>query len=126
MRTTLCATLAAGLLLVGAVRADDEAAVRAVIDKAVKAHGGAEKLAKYKGSVTKMKGKFHGMGTPIDYTGEISMQLPDKSKISIEGEFMGQKFSFIQILVGGKGWEWNSAEAKTQEIDKDKLEEAKE
>src|SRR5205823_2538035 len=119
MRTTLCATLAAGLLLAGAVRADDEAAVRAVIDKAVKAHGGAEKLAKYKGSITKMKGKFHSLGMPIDYTGEFIVQLPDKSKITIEGEFMGQKFSFIQILVGGKAWEWNSNEAKTQEVDKD-------
>ena len=35
MRTTLCATLAAGLLLAGAVRADDEAAVRAVVQLAV-------------------------------------------------------------------------------------------
>src|SRR5205809_5035761 len=121
MRTTLCLTLAASLLLAGAglVRADDEAAVRAVLDKAIKAHGGAEKLAKFKASTTKMKGKFFGSGTPIDYTGEIIIQLPEKSKITIEGEVMGQKFSFSQVFVGGKGWELNSFEGKTQDLDKD-------
>ena len=128
MRTTLCVSLAASLLLAGAglLSADDEAAVRAVLDKAIKAHGGAEKLAKFKASTTKMKGKFHGSGTPIDYTGEIIIQLPDKSKITIEGEVMGQKFSFSQVFVGGKGWELNSFEGKPQDLDKDKIEEARE
>src|SRR3954469_1586175 len=102
MRTTLGLSLSAVLLLGGAglLQAADDADVQAVLDKAIKAHRGTEKPAKLKAATIKVKGKFYGTGTPIDYTGEFNFQLPDKSKLFIEGEFMGQKFSFTQVLAG--------------------------
>src|SRR5438128_6856102 len=83
MRGNLCATLAASLLFAGAglVRAE-EADARKVIDKAIKAHGGAEKRAKLKASTFKMKGKFYGRSADgIDYTAEQLIQAPDKEHL---------------------------------------------
>src|SRR5947208_1477821 len=98
MRTTLCATLAAGLLLASAVRANDEAAVRAVIDKAVKAHGGAEKLAKYKGSITKVNGK-PAVGVRVSHKGHRDINLYfDKDK----GLLLKIERTVKDLMAGGK------------------------
>jgi hypothetical protein len=127
MRDNLCATLAASLLFAGAglVRADGEADARTVIDKAIKAHGGAEKRGKLKASSFKMKGKYYGMNPDgVDYTGEWSIQAPDKLRMEITVEVMGQTFKILRVVNGNKGW--TRMMDATQEMDKDALEEAKE
>jgi hypothetical protein len=112
------------LAVAGPVRADDEAA-RKVIDKAIKAHGGAKKLAKFKAVTFKMKGKFYVMSEDgTDYTGEWSIQSPDKIKVEISGEAGGATFKFVQVVNGNKGW--IQLMDTTQEMDKDALAEAKE
>ena len=63
--------VAASLLLVaGLVQADPADDARAIIDNAITAQGGAANLGKFKGAVIRSKGRFHGMGQPIDYTSE--------------------------------------------------------
>src|SRR5215468_2351351 len=126
MRGNLCATLAASLLFAGAglVRAD-EADARKVIDKAIKAHGGAEKRAKLKASTFKMKGKYYGMSADgLDYTAEQSIQAPDKEHLEVTGEVMGQTFKYVRIINGNKGW--TRTMDTTKEMDKEELAEAKE
>src|SRR5262249_9165742 len=81
MRTCVCLAVALAVAAAGAARADDQADLRKVIDKAIKAMGGEEKLAKYKAETFKMKGKFYGMGEGIDYTGQWQVQAPDKIRI---------------------------------------------
>jgi outer membrane lipoprotein-sorting protein len=88
----------------GAARADDDADLKAVIAKAIKAHGGADNLAKYKAGVLKIKGKFYGMGAGIDFTGETAFQAPDRFRLEVEVEVMGQNFKSIQVVNGAKGW----------------------
>jgi outer membrane lipoprotein-sorting protein len=120
-----CTVLATGLVavVVGAARADDSAAARALVNKAVEAQGGEAKLAKFPASMGKMKGTFHGMGQPIAFTGEIAVDGPSKRRLSIEAEANGQKFRFTHVLNGDKGWvKFND---QTMEMDKDQLATAK-
>jgi hypothetical protein len=88
----------------GGARADDDADLKAVIAKAIKAHGGADNLAKYKAVTLKTNGKFYGMGAAIDYAGAVSSQLPDRLRVEIEFEAMGQNFKVVRVVNGAKGW----------------------
>jgi len=113
------------LTMAGTARADKQADAKAVIDRAIKATGGAAKLAQFKAETFKGKGKFYGMGEGVDYTGEWAVQHPDKMRVQIDGEAGGMKFTFVRVVNGGKVW------AKfgdmTQEVDdKDQIAEAKE
>jgi hypothetical protein len=127
MRIFVSAASVAFLLFAfaGPSRADDKADLQKVIDKAIKAHGGAEKLEKVKALTFKMKGKFYGMGEEgIDFTGEFASQEPDKSRVEISGEVMGTKFKFVQVVNGDKGWK--QIMDNTEELDKEGIAEAKE
>lgn len=92
------------LALAALGRADDDADAKAVVEKAVKARGGADNLAKYKADVLKIKGAVHVSGLDIDFTGEISFQQPDKSRAVIEGTVMGTNFKSTRVVNGDKGW----------------------
>jgi len=126
MRRIVCLAAVLALTATAAARADDKADLTKVIDKAVKARGGEEKLAKLKAFTFKMKGKFYGMGEGIDYTGEIAVLLPNKSRVKIDGEIDGKKVTFfVQIVNGDKVW--RRVVDNTEEItDKDKIAEVKE
>src|SRR5947209_137181 len=119
MRTTLGITLAglAALLAADSVRADDQKATRAVIDKAIKAVGGAANLAKYQGMVWKDKGTYYGMGDGVPYSGTYAVQMPDKMRMEVEG-------AFIIVLNGDKGWIQMNGE--TNALTKDQLAEQQE
>src|SRR5262249_40422194 len=106
------------------VRADDQADVKAVIDKAVKAVGGREKLTKYKGRSTKIKGKISLQGAEIEFTAESHVQDSNKLRSQFEGDFNGMKFTRIQIVNGDKGWV--SMMGTVNEMNEDELANAKE
>jgi hypothetical protein len=99
MRKSLFLAVGCLLLLGGLVRAADE--TRAIVDKAVKAHGGLEKLQKFKQSATQMRGKG-AVHEPIalDITVEAFAQ-DDNGKEVVEGEVAGQKFTQT-VLMNGK------------------------
>ncbi len=125
MRKIVGIVCVAGLLAVAyPARGQDDAQLREIIAKAIKAQGGAENLTKLKASVSKTKGKFYGMGEGIDYTGETSSQLPDRIRTEVEGDVGGQKFKFAQVVDGDKGW--TKFGDNTEEMSKEMLAEAKE
>ena len=109
MRKILGVGLAAGLALAfaGALRADEP---REIIDRAIKAAGGEEKLAKFKCHTWSAKGKYYGMGEGLDYTAEYAVQFPDKIKVEI-------KNVFTLVLNGDKGWMKMGDDAKEMEAD---------
>jgi hypothetical protein len=124
-RMTSLATVASlSLTLAGASRADDQKEMRLVLDKAIKAAGGEEKLGKLAAQTFKVKGKFYGMGEGIDYTGDFAVQLPDKMRFEIAVEVNGMKFSFAQGIDGDKGWV--KMQDKAEDAGKDALAELKE
>jgi hypothetical protein len=112
----------AALVVVPALRAEDT--TKELLDKAIKAHGGADLLNKYKAATVKTKGKLFLMGKALDVTGELSSELPDRMRQEITIEVMGQKFPSIQVLNKDKGWV--SAAGKTIDMPKELLEEARE
>ena len=100
MRSILCAAVMIGTVLAAPTlaRADDDADMKALIDKAIKAHGGADKLSKHKATTTKFKGKYYGMGEGIDYTGEWNIQPPEKFRVQINFEINAMKITFIMVF----------------------------
>ena len=123
MRHTRFAVLTFGLVLAAAAtsRADD-AAVKAVVDKALKAHGGEATLAKLPASTVTFKGTIHTMGQKVPFTGQVSSQAADKLKIDIEVEAGGQKVRIVNVINGDKGWTKFGEDVK--ELGKDELTEA--
>jgi hypothetical protein len=92
MKKTLYLTVMfLALAVAGAARADEQAATRAIIEKAIQARGGEDKLAQMKGMTFKSKGKLYGMGEGMDYTGEWAIQPPDKIRFQINFEANGMK-----------------------------------
>ena len=96
---------------------------RAIIDKAIKAHGGAKKLAAIKAIQIKAKGKVVAP-MEIAFTIDISSQPPDKMKAVIDLEVGGMNLSVTQVVNGKKGW--NSVAGTTKELDDKELAEARE
>ncbi len=87
----------------GAVRADD-AAVNAVLDKAIKALGGEAKLTKLDAFSTKIKGAFSFNGNDNPFTAGSTVQGLDHYRSEFEAEFNGNKFQAVVVVNGDKGW----------------------
>jgi hypothetical protein len=101
------------LALAGAVAgADDATEARKILDEAIKAHGGADKLAKLQTVQRKESGKYHGLGNPLPYTANVTLQLPDKMRLDVVG-------IYLAVLDGDKGWV--RAEGETKEMTKEQL-----
>jgi hypothetical protein len=115
-----------GLTLVAttSARGADAATTRALIDKAIKAHGGAEAVAKFKGSAVTFKGTFHGMGMKLPMSGTITSFGPDRLKADVEVEAGGQTFRVVNVLGGDRGWLKLGDNVK--DMGKDELAEARE
>lgn len=80
------------------VRAQDDP--KAVLDKAIKAAGGEEKLAKAKILSMKTKGKINFGGMENELTSDLTYQAPDHLRTEFEGGF-GKGSA---VLSGDKGW----------------------
>ncbi len=120
MHKIFCLTAVA--LTLSAVRADEKADARALVETAVKAMGGKEKLATDKAVTFKAKGKFYGMGEAIDYTSDFSLQPPDKLRFKMNFEVNSMKFTVLFVFDGKKGW--RKINDDTKELDKDGVVEA--
>jgi hypothetical protein len=101
-------------------RADGAADAKALLEKAIKAHGGSDNLGKVKAVNLVVKGKFYGMGEGIDYTLNIALQKPFQQRFTVEG----QGFKFSQIINKDKGW--TALGDNVTELDKEAVQEAKE
>jgi outer membrane lipoprotein-sorting protein len=124
MRRIVClaTTLTLALAACGTARADEQADLKALIDKAIKAQGGEANLTKYKAETFKMKGKFYDAAPDgADYTGEWAVQQPDKMRFQIK--FDGG--SFTQVFDGKKLWQKLGDDVKEVD-DKDEIAETKE
>jgi hypothetical protein len=94
----------AALLGGGAVRGDEETEVRAVLDRAVDAHGGAEKLARYTAATMKIRGLIHNArGETCDFAG-VTAAGPRKLRVEVYLTVQGRDFKTVQVLSGGQGW----------------------
>src|SRR4051794_6329612 len=96
----LLATAACALILAGfALGQQDE--VKAILDKAIEAHGGEATLKKHQASRVKTKGRLE-MAGGIDFTQEIAVQLPNKLRDEMDLDVNGQKIHTRTIFNGEK------------------------
>src|SRR5262249_39105412 len=99
MRSLSVLLSAVVLLIAGPVRADDDA--KTILEKAIKAHGGVDKLTKFKAGRMKAKGKVFSPAE-IEFTQESWFLLPDKVKEVGEFEIMNMKIKTVTIINGDK------------------------
>jgi hypothetical protein len=123
MRSFTIPSLIIALLLFtsGTGRAADED-VKAIIDKAIKAHGGADKLNQDKASVAKNQGTIDLAGG-IKFTEETTVQL-DRIKSVLDLEVKGQTVRQTTVYNGEKAW--LNVLNMTTELEGKALEEVKE
>jgi hypothetical protein len=115
----------AGFLCLGlALNAGQQDDVKALVKKAIKAHGGAKNLAKQKGLHVKASGTLDFMNN-LKFTTETFFQDPDKFKNVVEVEINNMNISIIQVFNGKRFW--INAMGKTTELkDKKDIAELKE
>ena len=100
-------------------RAGDPKDATAVVDKAIKAMGGEQKLTAIKAGSWKAKGKINFGGNESDFAMEVTFQGLDHFRQDFEGDFGGNKIKGILVLAGDKAW--RKFGDMTTEIEKDAI-----
>ncbi len=96
--------LAAVFGLAGPPIRADETQVKQVLDKAINALGGEEKLSKIEAFNWKSKGKITIEGNENAIKSEATIQGLDHFRSVFEGEFNGNEIKGTAVLSGDKGW----------------------
>lgn len=117
MRSALAA-VAALSALAPALRADDAADAKALVEKAIKARGD-KPDAKHAATTWKEAGKFTGGGFALPYTADWAFQAPDKYRFALVGTLGEIKINITVVVAGDKAWETDGD--KTREITGEKL-----
>jgi hypothetical protein len=90
--------------LVPAARADDAGDARAVLDRAVKAMGGPDKLARCQAVTWKGKGAVRIDAVTVTFTDELSAQGLGRYHWQVAAEANGRAIGLLIVLKGDKGW----------------------
>jgi hypothetical protein len=101
MRTFALVTGAA-LLLAPARPAAAQETPRTTIERAIKAHGGAERLSQVRADKVKVKGTLIAAGKAAPFTAETAVQLPAQYKSVIEVIVEGRKRVLSHLVNGDK------------------------
>ncbi len=123
MRELLTVGLVFGLTAGSApgLHAADRAAALAVLEKAVKARGGADGLARAAVASRTGKGSIALPGADQTFTTEEIFNLPTQSRVKIDGN----KVKIMEVLNGDRGWKL-SAGGGAVELDRGRLAEVQE
>jgi hypothetical protein len=105
MKRFLGAVLAALFIssLVSPIRADDQD-LKAILDKAIKAVGGEEKLKKVEALTWKAKGTITFNGNDNEIKTQGTIQGLDHYRGEFEGDFGGNQVQGVTVLNGDKAW----------------------
>jgi hypothetical protein len=84
------------------VAAGDES--RALIDRAIQAIGGADRLSHLKAASWETRAKFEGLDRDGPSHGTLHGQLPGQFRLDSVREENGKKVTYTRLLRDGKGW----------------------
>jgi hypothetical protein len=126
MRSLVCGSFVACVALAAGApaRADDQARAREILDQAIQATGGQDRLGKNKAVTWKGRGKVQFGGQAFEFTGEWWVQPPRQMKNQLEIDANGTTISLVTVVNGDKGW--TSMMGNTTEMEADRLAEGKE
>ena len=85
-------------------KAASDAAPAAVIDKAVEALGGKDKLAAIKAATWTSKGTITIGGTDAPFTAKLAFAGHDRRRVEFETDFGGNAIKGVVVVNGDKGW----------------------
>src|SRR6266849_2758968 len=114
MRYIVCGLLALGLST-AATRAEENSAVKELLDKALKAHGGAEKAAKLAEISFKGKAKASEGGIGVEFSMEASMSRLNRTRMVVTISAGCQNNMATLVVNGDKMWSRDSVRDKTEE-----------
>src|ERR1700719_4591363 len=98
----LAAALVSGIRLSARAGAGGANGARAIVDKGIKALGGADKLSKIKALTWTNKGKVTLKDTENDFISKVTIMGLDHFRQDMDGEFGGNKIKLLTILGGTK------------------------
>jgi hypothetical protein len=105
MKRLLPGLFAATLLaLVAGPSPADDKDTTAILDKAIKALGGQDKLSKARALSWKAKGTLTIMDNEIKFNSKVTVQGLDQRRSEFEGDFMGNQIKGVTVVNGKKGW----------------------
>jgi hypothetical protein len=121
MRPLVCAGL--GLLLVsataGPLRAGgDQTETKKLLDRAIKAQGGREKVAKLRAMTWKGKADFEVAGQQISLKHDVSAQGWDQYRLELDLSINGNPQTLVVVQNGNKFW--RSVGGNVKDISKDR------
>jgi hypothetical protein len=99
-------------------RADESAEAKALLDKALKALGDRERLARLPAVTLKTKGAVHINGMTAEFSGEWSAHAQEKYRLEMEIAFDGLTRNAVLVLNKAKGW-IREGGAETQDLTKE-------
>jgi hypothetical protein len=102
---------------VGTLRAEGDKSATAVIDKAIKALGGEEKLKAIKAATWKAKGTLAYGGADNIISSTTIVEVPGQFRQDFETEVMGTMVMGATVIGGDKGW--RKLNDDVSELDKD-------
>jgi hypothetical protein len=91
-------------LTTAGVRADEEAELRALLERAVRVHGGAEKLAALRAATWRSTGKMYGSVPPLEYAASGARNGPDQAVLTVETVVGGQRVQRTTVIDRDHGW----------------------
>lgn len=124
MRTLLFSVVITSLAILSprTLQADD-AGARAIIEAAIERNGGEKRLAKAKGTSSKIKGSVQVNSIPVPITGDIASHGGTRQRISVALSIDGQAVAFVSVVNQSEGW--RKIVDNTVEMTADELIEAK-
>ena len=101
----LALVLTAAFFSLTQARADDKKTdPKAVIKKAIEAHGGEKNLKKYQGVVQELKGTINVLGQEVEFTGKSWSQGGEKNKTEMAFNLAGMEIAFSMGFNKDKAW----------------------
>ncbi len=124
MRSHLIPFVALGLLTVvpASVAASDRESALALVNQAIKAHGGEDALKKAQVAVRSGKGVMSPAGNDLPFTDELVVHLPERMRLSVE--IGPQKTKLLFVVNGDRGWQTTGG--AVAEMSKERLQELRE
>jgi hypothetical protein len=132
MRSLVNSVLVTSLVLFhsGLAQADEQSDLRAIVNKAIKAHGGVDKLTKLRAMNIKTKYIWCQDKYRLQYDNtriEVSIELPDKIRNDVSYVFRGSLgrvgMGYVDVVNDDKGWNMVTS---TRDMSNDELADTKE
>jgi hypothetical protein len=107
-----CVAIAASTGIVAAAGSDTEA--RSLLARALKAHGGEETLARFKGLRLRLKISYEGV-RQFSYQHDWLFSAPDQFRDTGDGYYLGRKLTTVYATDGKNTW--SLIEGRTEDMD---------